>query len=70
MSNQAMLQHFDLLAQHLRLTLLQTHGPVAVRAVELHGGQQLGMALKKVGRIGQVVGNVVFGNGVGKWQSS
>ena len=60
----ALLQRLDFFAQHLGLALLQAHGPVAVRAGELHGGQQFGMAQEKVGRIGQVVGNIVFGDGV------
>jgi len=60
----ALLQQLDLLAQHLGLALLQAHCAVAVRAGELHRGQQLGVALEEVGRVRQIVGNVVFGDGI------
>jgi hypothetical protein len=45
----AVLQRLDLLAQHLGLALLQAHRAVAVRAGQLHAGQQLGVALEEVG---------------------
>ena len=58
----AVLERLDLVAQHQGLTFLQPHGALAVRVRELHAGQQLGMALEEVGRVGQVVGDVVFGD--------
>ena len=57
-----LLQALMLLAQHLHLPLLQRHRALAVRAGQLHGGQQLGMALEEAGRVHQVVGDVVFGD--------
>ena len=62
--HQAVLQRLDLFAQHLGLALLQAHGAVAVRARQLHRRQQFGMAREEVGRVGQVVGDVVFGDRV------
>jgi hypothetical protein len=41
----------DLVAQHLGLALLQAHGAVAVRAGQVHRGQQLGMALEEIGAL-------------------
>ena len=58
----AVLQRLDLVAQHQGLTFLQAHGALAVRVRELHAGQQLGVALEKIGCIGQVIGDVVFGD--------
>ena len=51
-----------LLAQHLHLPLLQRHRALAVRAGELDRGEQLGVALEEAGAVGQVVGDVVFGD--------
>jgi len=50
-------------AQHLGLALLQAHRTVAMGAGQLHRGQQFGMPLKKIWRVGQVAGDVVFRNG-------
>ena len=58
----AVLQRFDFFAQHLGLALLQAHCPRAVAAGQLHGRQQLRMALKKVGRVDQELGNVSLGD--------
>jgi hypothetical protein len=60
----AVLERLDLFAQHLRLPLLQAHGPVAMRAGELDGSQQLGVPLEEIGRVRQVVGDIVFGDRV------
>ena len=56
------LEALDLLAQHFHLPLLQRHRALAVRAGQLDRREQLGMALEEAGRVGQVVGDVVFGD--------
>ena len=57
-------QTLDFFAQHAGLAFLQADRTVAVAAGQLHRGQQGGVALEKVGRVGQKVGNVVFGDGM------
>ena len=57
-------QPLDLFPQQSGLPFLKTHSPVAVAAGQLHRGQHFGMALKKVWRVRQKVGDVVFGDGV------
>ena len=56
----ALLQRLDFFAQHFSLALLQAHGPVAMGAVELHAAQHFGVALKKLRRLQQELGNVFF----------
>jgi hypothetical protein len=63
----ARFQALDLFAQHERLALLQADGAVAVAAGQLHRSQQLGVALEEIGRVGQEIGDVVFGDGMFGW---
>ena len=50
-------------AYNKMINLTDTERRAGVSAVSA-GSQQLGVALEKIGRIGQVVGDVVFGDGV------
>jgi hypothetical protein len=56
------LEALDALAQHLHLPLLQADGACAVRAAQLHRRQQFGMALEEARCVGQVVGDIGFGD--------
>ena len=58
----AVFQGANLFAQHVGLTFLQTDRPLAMRTDEPHGGQERGMALEKIRRVHQKIGNVVFGD--------
>ena len=61
--DQAMLQHLDLVAQHLGLALVQVDHALAVGTTQLHRGQQLGIALEEAGVLDQVLGDVALGDG-------
>ena len=58
--DQLVLQALDFFAQHFHLPLLQRHRTLPVRAGQLHGGQQLRMALEEAGRLGQEIRDVFF----------
>jgi len=58
------LERTDFFAQHLGLALLQADRPPAMGAAQANRGQQLGMAVEKIGRVHQKLGDVVFGDGV------
>ena len=60
----AHLKSANFVAQHLRLTLLQTHRTVVVWTQQMYRRQQLRMPLKKVRRVGQEISDVVFRNGI------
>ena len=60
----AAFEQANFVAQHHGLTFLQIHRPMAVWAAEHDGGQQLSVALKKLRVVQQVLGNIVFGDGV------
>ena len=60
--DQAVLEALDLAAEHFHLPLLQRNGALAMRILQLHCGEKFCMPLKEPRRIGEVVGNVLFGN--------
>ena len=60
--DQLLLETLDLVAQHFHLPLLQRHRAMAVRAGQLHGSQQLGMALEEARAVGEVVRDVGLGD--------
>ena len=61
--HQAVLQHLDLVAQHLGLALVQADHALAMGTAQLHGRQQLGIALEETGVLDQEFGDIAFGNG-------
>ena len=56
----ALLESADFFAQHIGLALLQTDRTLAMWTDKSHIRQKLGMTLKKVWRVHQKIGDIVF----------